>query len=107
MYHFVLFLNPRTTQNNKIDHFVLIFTISGGKFIISDSKFIVLCYFIDNLDIKPINIPINLSFITVFQVKIQHKTINLLFCVVFASIKLLQYNIPEINYRLNDKIFFL
>ena len=56
--------------------------------------------------LKMIKIPINLSFVIVFHVKILQKTINLLFCVVFASIKLMQYNIPEINYRLNDTIFF-
>ena len=55
-------------------------------------------------DRKPIKILINLSCVTIFQVKIQHKTINLSFCVIFASIKLLRQDIPKNNYRLNDTI---
>ena len=47
-----------------------------------------------------------LLFAIVFQVKVQHKTINLLFCVVFASIKLPRHDIPKNNYRLNDTIIF-
>ena len=49
-------------------------------------------------------IPINLSFVIVFHVKIQHKTTNLSFCIIFASIKL--HEIPKTNYRLNETIIF-
>ena len=53
-----------------------------------------------------IKIPTYLSFVIVFHVKIQHKTIYLSFCIVFASIKLPQQGIPKTNYRLNETIFF-
>ena len=49
----------------------------------------------------------SLSLVIGFHVKIQHKTINLSFCIVFASTKLPQHNIPKTNYRLNDKKKFL
>ena len=49
---------------------------------------------------------INLSFVVVFNVKIQHQTPNLSFCVVFVLIKLPQQQIPKNNYRLNDTIIF-
>ena len=48
---------------------------------------------------------IKISIDLLFDVKIQHKTINLLFCVVFASIKLPQHHIPKNNFRSNDTIF--
>ena len=54
-----------------------------------------------------IKILINLFFAIVFHVKIQHNTTKILFCVVFALIKLSKHNIPEKNYRLNDTIIFL
>ena len=41
-----------------------------------------------------------------FNVKIQHKTTNLLFCVVFVSLKLPRHKIPKNNYHLNDAIIF-
>ena len=47
-----------------------------------------------------------LSFVIIFHVKFQHKTINLSFWVVFASIKLPRHDIPKNNYRLNDTIIF-
>ena len=52
---------------------------------------------------------INLSFVIAFHVKIQQKTINLSFCVVFASIKLPQHNIiiqsiSDTNFGLKTKV---
>ena len=69
----------------KTYHFVSIFIVSGGKFIISDGKFIVLSKILDTKNNK--NSGKFIVFI-IFHVKIQHKTLNLLFCVVFAMIKL-------------------
>ena len=45
-YSFLSFFSAKTKPS--IYHFVLITIISDGKFIISDSKFIILCCFIDN-----------------------------------------------------------
>ena len=53
-----------------------------------------------------IKIMIKLIFANIFHVKIQHKTINLTFCVIFASIKLPQQDIPKNNNCLNDTIIF-
>ena len=51
--------------------------------------------------------PINLSLVIVFHVKIQHKTTNFSFCVDFVLIKLPSHEIPKNNYCLNDTNFFL
>ena len=42
-----------------------------------------------------------------FSCKNPTKTINLLFCIVFASIKLPQHVVPKTNYCLNETIIFL
>ena len=51
--------------------------------------------------------PVNLLFLIFFRKKFLHLTINLLFCVVFAYIKLPRQDIPKNNYCLNDTIIFL
>ena len=45
-----------------------------------------------------------LLFVVIFHVKIQQKTTNLLFCVVFVLIKLSQHEIPKNNFCLNNTI---
>ena len=54
-----------------------------------------------------IKIPINVSFVIVFHVKIQHKKINLSFYIIFASKKLPRHEISKNNYQLNETIIFL
>ena len=78
--------------------------VSDGKFIVSDNKFIILCCLNDNFRQKTDTNP---DKFTIFQVEIQHKTINLSFCVIFDSIKLPRHDIAKINYHLNDTIIFL
>ena len=55
---------------------------------------------------KMIKILINLLFAIIFHVKIQHKTTNLQFCIVFVSKKLPQHEILKNSYRLNDTIIY-
>ena len=49
-----------------------------------------------------IKMPINLSFVIACHVKIQHKTTNFSFSVVFVLIKLPLHEFPKNNYPLND-----
>ena len=52
-------------------------------------------------------ISINLPFTVIFHFKNQHKKNNLLFCVIFASIKLRQHKIPQTIIVWMKKYFFI
>ena len=93
------FLNFKTTHNNKfiILYWYLLFQMVNLSFFL---------FYWEFLTVQRIYILINLVVVIIFHVKIQHKTIYLLFCFIFALIKLPRHDIHRDNCRLNDTIVF-
>ena len=97
---FVLFLTPKTTRNKTfvvLYRYLSFLTINLSFQRVNLSFYVVLSVILDN------------KFIICyfFHIRIQHKTINISFCIIFASIKLPQHKILKTNDCLNKTIIFL